>query len=59
MSAEIVNLNRFRKQKTRADKRQASEQNRAKHGRTKGEKVVEKQRDAKKNKHLDDHKLDT
>lgn len=59
MSADIVNLNRFKKQKLRREKEKTSEQNRAKHGRTKSEKVMEKQKDAQTNKHLDDHKLDS
>lgn len=37
--AEIVNLNRARKAKARTDKRAKAASNRAKHGRTKGEKA--------------------
>ncbi|MDZ4841608.1 MAG: DUF4169 family protein [Hyphomicrobium aestuarii] len=39
MTAEIVNLKRFRKQKLRADKTAASDVNRARTGRTKAERA--------------------
>jgi hypothetical protein len=43
MNADIVNLNRFKKRKARAEKQAQAAENRTKHGRTKGEKA----RDAK------------
>lgn len=40
--ADPINLNRFRKAKTRADKEQRAQENRIKHGRTKAEKARDK-----------------
>jgi hypothetical protein len=40
--AEIVNLNRFRKAKTRADEKRQAAENRVAFGRTKAEKVADK-----------------
>ncbi len=45
MSAEIVNLRRFRKQKARAEREEAADANRRKHGLTAAER---KQRDAER-----------
>jgi hypothetical protein len=42
MTAEIVNLNKFRKARARAEKERKAEENRVRHGRTK----AERQRDA-------------
>ena len=39
MTADIVNLNRFRKARDRADKEKRANENRAKFGRTKSEKT--------------------
>lgn len=51
-----VNLNRFRKEKARADKKARADENSVKFGRTKSE----KQRDTNKTqadiRHLDEHK---
>ncbi|MCT4575947.1 DUF4169 family protein [Donghicola sp.] len=56
--AAPVNLNRFRKDKARAEKKARADQNAAKFGRTK----AEKQRDAieaeKAERHLNQHKRD-
>ena len=56
--AEIINLNRTRKTKTRAEKRKIADQNAQKFGRTK----VEKKRDvviaAKAKEYVDQHKRD-
>ncbi|MBL4665792.1 MAG: DUF4169 family protein [Sneathiella sp.] len=41
---DIVNLNKFRKQKTQTERRGKSAENRIKFGRTKAEKNTEKQR---------------
>ena len=57
--AEIVNLNRFRKEKERADKAARADENRAAHGRTKAEKSLTKARDEKSKKTLDQHRRET
>jgi len=54
---EIVNLNRFRKQRDRLRKAQEAEENRAKHGLTKAEKVRQKTIRAKEDARLDAHRL--
>lgn len=41
MASNVVNLNRFRKQKARADKEKQAEINRIRHGRTKAQKERE------------------
>ena len=41
MGSNVVNLNRFRKKKQRAEKAKQAEINRIRHGRTKGEKERE------------------
>ncbi len=51
--AEIVNLRQARKQKARADKAQQAAENRAKFGRTKGEKSRDATEDALGRKRLD------
>lgn len=40
--AKPVNLNRYRKEKARAEKKARADENAVKHGRTKAEKSVEK-----------------
>lgn len=55
--AEIVNLKTFRKQKARAEKEQAASENRAKFGRTKAEKLLEKAKADQAATRLDGHKL--
>ena len=57
--AEIINLNRARKTKTRAEKRKIADQNARKFGRTKGEKKRDYVIAAKAKDHVDQHKLDT
>ncbi len=52
-----VNLNKFRKAKKRAEKEQRASENRAKYGRSKAEKDLEKARAKKLKKAADDHKL--
>jgi len=42
-----VNLNRFRKEKARAEKRARADENAVKHGRTKAQKDLEKSLNAK------------
>jgi len=55
--AEIINLKTFRKQQARADKEQQASQNRAKFGRTKAEKLLEKAKEEQASNRLDGHKL--
>ena len=54
---EIVNLNQFRKNKRRADKKRAAENNRLKFGRTKAEREATEATQAAKNKELDGKKV--
>ena len=56
--AKITNLNRFRKARARTDKARQAEENRARFGRTKADKLAAATREAKARSHLDDHKLD-
>ena len=56
--AEIINLNRVRKTKTRADRRKIADQNAQKFGRTKGEKKRDDLIAAKAKDHVDQHKRD-
>ena len=57
--AEIINLNRARKTKTRAEKRKTADQNARKFGRTKGEKKRDDLIAATAKDHVDQHKRDT
>lgn len=57
--AEIINLNRVRKTKTRADRRKIADQNAQKFGRTKGEKKRDDLIAAKTKGHVDQHKRET
>lgn len=54
MTAEIVNLKQFRKQKARADKEKQAEQNRVSFGRNKDEKQLTTRLNDKASKALDD-----
>lgn len=56
--AEIVNLRQARKAKARAEKDQAAEANRAKFGRTKAERDLQRKLSDKQNRDLDSHKRD-
>jgi len=56
--ADIINFNKASKKKKRADKEKSAAENRIKFGRTKAEKNHQKMTDEKRNRHLDDHKLD-
>lgn len=58
MSADIVNLRQFRKQKTRSEKEKQAEQNRLSFGRTKSEKTLTSTLNEKAQKHLDQSKLE-
>ena len=57
--AEIVNLNRARKQKARADKEAAAAENRVRFGRSKGEKQKAAAKKSLTEKRIDAHKRDT
>ena len=56
--AQPVNLNRYRKQKERAEKKARANQNAAKFGRSKSEKDLDKARADKAVRELDGHKAD-
>ena len=53
-----VNLNRYRKEKARAEKRARADRNAVAFGRTKAEKQLEKARAEKSLRDLDNHELD-
>ena len=56
--AEPVNLNRFRKEKARAEKKARADQNAVKFGRSKAEKELDRARTEKAKRDLDGHKAD-
>jgi hypothetical protein len=56
--AEIINLNKARKAKARDDKTIKADENRAKFGRSKGEKLAERIRADKADRDLSGHKRD-
>ena len=56
--SNVVNLNRFRKDKERAEKVAKASENRVTHGRRKSDRDVEKAREDKAGKALDQHRLD-
>lgn len=56
--AEIVNLNRFRKNKRRAEKRQEADENAVKFGRSKAEKELDQAQQSKAERDLDGHELE-
>lgn len=55
---DVINLRQFRKNKERAEKQKAAEQNRISFGRIKTEKNLTQARNEKAEKHLDQSKLD-
>lgn len=55
----ITNLNQFRKQKARAEKRAQGDANAAKFGRTRAERDLETARKEKDRRDLDGHKRET
>jgi len=57
--AEIVNLNRFRKQQDRAKKRVQGDENAAKFGRTKAQRALEEAQGEKARTTLDAHRRET
>ncbi|MBO9464693.1 DUF4169 family protein [Tropicibacter sp. R15_0] len=56
--AEIINLNRFRKNKRRAEKRQEADENAVKFGRSKAEKELDQAQQTKADRDLDGHELE-
>lgn len=54
-----VNLNRFRKDKARAEKRVRADANAVKHGRTKAQREADAIREAKAKRDLDGHQRET
>ncbi len=58
MTAEIVNLNQFRKERQRADKEKTAAASRHKHGRTKAERRAETKKRDLDDRHLDGHQRD-
>lgn len=53
MSAEIINLNKFRKARNKAAEEQASEENKIRFGRTKAEKQADEKARQRAEKQLD------
>lgn len=53
--SKVVNLNRFKKQKARDDKRRVGDRNAARHGVTKSEKDLAEARRSKAERDLDGH----
>ncbi len=53
-----VNLNRYRKEKARAEKKARADQNAVAFGRSKAEKQLVKMQKDKQNRDLDNHELD-
>lgn len=56
---EVVNFNKFKKAKTKADKTQRAEENRAKFGRTKAEKALDEHVQSTHQRTVDAHKRET
>jgi hypothetical protein len=55
---ELVNLKRFKKRAAREEAGREAEANRARFGRTKSERELDKKRDARAAEILDQHRLD-
>ncbi len=56
--SNVINLNRFRKAKKRAEAKQSAEENRSKFGRTKSEKAKAASEAEDASRHIDGHKLE-
>jgi hypothetical protein len=56
--ADPVNLNKYRKQRDRRDAQKTAGENRARHGRSKAERKLERLDNDKAAKDLDDKRLD-
>lgn len=59
MTGKVVNLRSVRKDKARAAKRRAGDQNAARHGRSKAQRTEENDAADRAARHLDGHKRDT
>ena len=55
---EIINLNRARKERAKSDKRRTANENAAKFGRSKAERIIDAARSDKARKMLDQHQLE-
>lgn len=55
---DVVNLNKYRKQKARAEREKRAEQNRLKHGLTQAERSLREKKKQLEEKRLEGHKLD-
>ena len=53
-----VNLNRFRKEKARAERKARADENVVKHGRSKSEKELDRTRTQKAQHNIDQHRRD-
>ncbi len=53
-----VNLNRYRKEKAKADEKARADANAVKHGRTKAERLLDAARNEKARQMLDRHKIE-
>lgn len=58
MTAEIINLNRVRKEKARLERASTAEENRVRFGRTRAEKALERIAAEKARRHVEDHRRD-
>jgi len=58
MTAEIINLNRVRKEKARRDKASVAEENRVRFGRTRAQKALDRISAEKARHHVDGHRRD-
>jgi len=56
VTARVINLRQWRKDRVRDDRRRVADGNAAKHGRTKSERAAEDDARARAEKHLDEHK---
>ncbi|MDF0597522.1 DUF4169 family protein [Psychromarinibacter halotolerans] len=56
--SNVTNLRQARKDRARADKRAAANENAAKHGRSKAQRVLDATQNAKAKKKLDDHRFE-
>lgn len=58
MTAEIINLNRVRKEKARLNKASTAEENRVRFGRTRAQKALDRISAEKARHHVDGHRRD-
>ena len=58
MTDSPVNLNRYRKEKAKADAKTRADANAVKHGRTKAERLLDAARSEKARQMLDRHKIE-